>query len=107
MTVHLNKVVLLGEVVDPPIVMKRTRGLRHHKVVMIKTCGRGRVEDQIHKVVVMKKTTPWFYKLQSGMRVYMEGSITYRQWTDDKGFVNQIPEIIIGDYDVFSILDRN
>lgn len=65
--------------------------------------GQTKEETQFHRIVAWQKLAELCGKLlNKGKKVYVEGRITYREYTDKTGAQRQITEIVLDDFIVFS-----
>lgn len=65
--------------------------------------GQTKEETQYHRIVAWQKLAELCGKLlNKGKKVYVEGRITYREYTDKTGAQRQITEIVLDDFIVFS-----
>lgn len=65
--------------------------------------GQTKEQAQFHRIVAWQKLAELCNQLLSkGRRVYLEGRITYRDYTDKNGQQRNITEIVLEDFIVFS-----
>lgn len=65
--------------------------------------GQTKEETQYHRIVAWQKLAELCGKLlNKGKKVYLEGRITYREYTDKTGQQRQVTEVVLDDFIVFS-----
>ncbi len=110
----INKVVLLGNLTRDPELKYTpagtavcTFGIATNRA-WTTTDGQTKEEAQYHRIVAWQKLAELCSKLLTkGRKVYLEGRITYRDYTDKNGQPRHITEIVLDDFIVFSDGRRN
>lgn len=105
----INKVVLLGNLTRDPELKYTpagtavcTFGIATNRS-WTTADGQTKEEAQYHRVVAWQKLAELCGKLLTkGRKVYLEGRITYREYTDKTGQQRHITEIVLDDFIVFS-----
>lgn len=105
----INKVVLLGNLTRDPELKYTpagtavcTFGLATNRS-WTTADGQTKEEAQYHRLVAWQKLAELCSKLLTkGRKVYVEGRITYREYTDKNGQQRNITEIVLDDFIVFS-----
>lgn len=105
----INKVVLLGNLTRDPELKYTpagtavcTFGLATNRA-WTTADGQTKEEAQYHRIVAWQKLAELCSKLLTkGRKVYVEGRITYREYTDKNGQQRNITEIVLDDFIVFS-----
>ena len=105
----INKVVLLGNLTRDPELKYTpagtavcTFGVATNRS-WTTADGQTKEEAQYHRIVAWQKLAELCGKLLSkGRKVYLEGRITYREYTDKTGLERHITEIVLDDFIVFS-----
>lgn len=105
----INKVVLLGNLTRDPELKYTpagtavcTFGIATNRS-WTTADGQTKEEAQYHRIVAWQKLAELCGKLLSkGRKVYLEGRITYREYTDKNGQQRNITEIVLDDFIVFS-----
>lgn len=105
----INRVILLGNLTRDPELKYTpagtavcTFGLATNRS-WTTADGQTKEETQYHRVVAWQKLAELCGKLLSkGKKVYLEGRITYREYTDKNGQQRQVTEIVLDDFIVFS-----
>lgn len=105
-----NKVQLIGNLGGDPESKKLDGGKTLTKVslatndVYTNTQGEKVTETQWHKVIAWGKTAERMDKLlKKGSEVALEGKLTHRSYTDDKGTTRYITEVVVNE---FMLLNR-
>jgi single-strand DNA-binding protein len=104
----INKVVLLGNLTRDPELKYTpagtavcTFGLATNRA-WTTADGHTKEEAQYHRIVAWQKLAELCSKLLTkGRKVYLEGRITYRDYTDKNGQERHITEIVLDDFIVF------
>lgn len=104
----LNKVVLLGNLTRDPELKYTpagtavcTFGLATNRS-WTTSDGSTKEEAQYHRIVAWQKLAELCSKLLTkGKKVYVEGRITYREYTTKEGLQKSITEIVMDDFIVF------
>ncbi len=106
----MNKVILIGNIGADPVV-RATQDGREIAMISIattdswkdKTSGERKDKTEWHKVVVFSPGLVDFVKkyIHKGDKVYAEGSLTTRKWTDDKGVERYTTEVILKGFQRF------
>lgn len=105
----INKVVLLGNLTRDPELKYTpagtavcTFGVATNRS-WTTADGQTKEEAQYHRIVSWQKLAELCGKLLSkGRKIYLEGRITYREYTDKTGQERHITEIVLDDFIVFS-----
>ena len=105
----INKVVLLGNLTRDPELKYTpagtavcTFGVATNRS-WTTADGQTKEEAQYHRIVAWQKLAELCGKLLSkGRKVYLDGRITYREYTDKNGQERHITEIVLDDFIVFS-----
>lgn len=100
----LNRVLLIGNLTrDPELrytpagMAVASFGLATNRVWMTKQ-GERKEDAQFHRIVAWNKLAELCSQLLSkGRRIYVDGRIQYREFTDNEGMKKQITEIVIDD----------
>ncbi len=104
----INKVVLLGNLTRDPELKYTpagtavcTFGIATNRA-WTTADGQTKEEAQYHRIVAWQKLAELCSKLLTkGRKVYLEGRITYREYTDKNGQQRNITEIVLDDFIVF------
>lgn len=108
MASSLNKATLIGNVGRDPEVRATQGGqvisnfsLATSESWTDKTSGERKEKTQWHNVVVMNENIASVLEkyVRKGSRLYVEGSIQTRKWTDKNGSERYTTEIVIGRFD--------
>lgn len=110
----LNRVVLLGNLTRDPELKYTpagtavcTFGLATNRS-WTTSDGKTKEEAQYHRLVAWQKVAELCQKLLTkGKKVYIEGRITYREFTTKEGQQRTITEIVLDDFIVFHEGKRN
>lgn len=100
----LNKVMLIGHLGQAPQI-KRTNGGRRYCMLSLATSKRWRDKDSGEK----KQRTDWHRIViwadhaidlaekhcEKGSRLWIEGELSQRDWTDDKGIRRWVTEVVV------------
>lgn len=116
MSGSVNKVILIGHLGRDPEV-RRTQGGRPIVTLSVatseswrdRTSGEKRERTEWHRVVVftegLAKIAEQF--LKKGSRVWLEGKLATREWTDNKGEKRWTTEVVLNDFHAsLVLLDR-
>lgn len=88
----VNKVILLGNVGKDPEVVTTNNGNQVSKFSLATTQGE---KTEWHKIVTFKQTASFVEKyVHKGDRLYIEGTLQYKEHTDDNGVKRQYTQII-------------
>ena len=105
----INKVMLIGNLTRDPELKYTPAGVAvaTFSVATNRSWttadGQTKEEAQYHRIVSWQKLAELCGKLLSkGKRVYVEGRITYRSFTDKTGAERQVTEIVMDDFIVLS-----
>ncbi|OGK13157.1 hypothetical protein A3A93_06235 [Candidatus Roizmanbacteria bacterium RIFCSPLOWO2_01_FULL_38_12] len=105
----INKVVLLGNLTRDPELKYTPAGTAVCTFGVATnrswTTADGQIKEeaQYHRIVAWQKLAELCGKLLSkGRKIYLEGRITYREYTDKNGQERHITEIVLDDFIVFS-----
>lgn len=100
----LNKVMLIGHLGQAPQ-LRRTQGGERYALLSLatserwrdKATGEARQRTQWHRVVVWAEPALDFIEkhLTKGSKVWVEGSLASRYWTDEKGIERTAAEVIV------------
>jgi single-strand DNA-binding protein len=104
----LNKVLLIGHLGQPPQI-KRTQGGTRYALLSLatsrrrrdKTTGEARQHTEWHRVVVWTEGLVGLVEahLAKGAKLWIEGSLGSRRWTDADGIERVITEVVLQDFD--------
>lgn len=102
----VNKVVLVGNLGRDPEIRHTNAGKKIASFSVAtsdvwKDANGGRQEKtEWHRVVVFNPSTAEFVEryLKKGSKVYIEGSLQTRKWTDNAGQDRYATEVIVGNY---------
>lgn len=105
----MNKVILIGNLTrDPELkytpagVAVCTFGVATNRS-WVTSSGEQKEETQYHRIVAWQKLAELCGKLLTkGRKVYLEGRITYRTFTDKNNQQKQVTEIVLDDFIVFN-----
>ncbi len=100
----LNRVMLIGNLTrDPELrytpagMAVSTFGLATNRVWSTKQ-GERKEDAQFHRIVAWNKLAELCAQLlKKGRRIYVEGRIQYREFSDNEGLKKQVAEIVIDD----------
>jgi single-strand DNA-binding protein len=100
----LNKVILIGHLGQAPEI-KRTKGERRYCMLSVATSKRWRDKDSgekrertdWHRVVLWAEHAVDLAEKHcvKGSRIWIEGELSQRDWTDDKGVKRYVTEIVV------------
>lgn len=115
MTHSINKVILIGNVGREPEIRRTQEGravcnlsLATSDTWKDKTTGEKKEKTEWHRVVVFSDTLCKVIErmVRKGTKIYIEGQIQTRKWTDQQGQEKYTTEIILqGHGAVLSVLD--
>lgn len=100
----LNKAVLIGHLGQAPQLKRTSSGQRYAQLslatsrpVKDKTTGETRYPTEWHRIVIWSEPLLEVVEkyLQKGSKLYIEGAIATRKWTDDAGVERLVTEIIL------------
>lgn len=101
----INKVVLLGNLTRDPELKQTPNGTTVSSFGVATnrswttSDGQTKEEAQYHRIVAWQKLAELSQKLlKKGTKVYLEGRVTYRDYTTKEGFKKTAAEIIIDDF---------
>jgi single-strand DNA-binding protein len=105
----INRIILLGNLTRDPELKYTpagtavcTFGLATNRS-WTTADGQTKEEAQYHRIVAWQKLAELCGKLLvKGKKVYLEGRITYREYTDKNGQQRQVTEIVLDDFIVFN-----
>lgn len=105
----INRIILLGNLTRDPELKYTpagtavcTFGLATNRS-WTTADGQTKEETQYHRIVAWQKLAELCGKLlNKGKKVYLEGRITYREYTDKNSQQRQVTEIVLDDFIVFS-----
>jgi len=111
----VNKIILLGNLVANPEFRSMQDGkeianftVATNETWKDKTSGEKKEKVEYHKVIVFSQALVKIIKegkawIKKGTRMYLEGQIQTRKWTDQSGIDRYSTEIILNDFN--SIID--
>jgi single-strand DNA-binding protein len=105
----INRVILLGNLTRDPELKYTpagtavcTFGIATNRA-WTTADGQTKEETQYHRIVAWQKLAELCGKLLTkGRKVYIEGRITYREYTDKNSQQRQVTEIVLDDFIVFN-----
>lgn len=105
----INRVILLGNLTRDPELKYTpagtavcTFGIATNRA-WTTSDGQTKEDAQYHRIVAWQKLAELCSKLLvKGKKVYLEGRITYRDYTDKNGQPRQVTEIVLDDFIVFN-----
>ncbi len=105
----INRVILLGNLTRDPELKYTpagtavcTFGIATNRA-WTTADGQTKEETQYHRIVAWQKLAELCGKLLTkGRKVYIEGRITYREYTDKNSQLRQVTEIVLDDFIVFN-----
>lgn len=105
----INRVILLGNLTRDPELKYTpagtavcTFGIATNRA-WTTSDGQTKEDAQYHRIVAWQKLAELCSKLLvKGKKVYLEGRITYRDYTDKNGQQRQVTEIVLDDFIVFN-----
>jgi single-strand DNA-binding protein len=113
----VNKVILVGNLGKDPEVRNATSGM---KIVSFniatsdswtdKMSGERKEQTEWHRIVIMNEALAGVAEkyLRKGAKVYIEGKLQTRKWTDQSGQDKYTTEVLIGRFGgELQLLDRN
>ncbi len=110
----LNRVILIGNLTRDPELKYTPQGTAVCTFGIATnrswTTSEGQVKDEVqyHRIVAWQKLAELCGKLLTkGKRVYLEGRITYRNFTGKDGQQRSITEIVLDDFIVFNDGKKN
>lgn len=111
----LNKVILIGHVGQDPEIKKTGQG-KEFAVFSLATTERWKVREtgekkektDWHRVVVFNEHLVPVVKerVKKGSKIYLEGQLTTRKWTDDNGVEKYATEINLKFRSALVLLDK-
>jgi single-strand DNA-binding protein len=113
----INKVILVGNVGQDPEVRTTQDGreivnfsLATSESWKDKNSGEKKDKTEWHKIVIFSQGLVGIAKnyVKKGNKLYLEGALQTRKWTDSQGNEKTTTEIVLQNYNsVLQILDRN
>jgi single-strand DNA-binding protein len=113
----VNKVILVGNLGKDPEVRNAQSGLKIVNLTVAtsdswndKASGERKEQTEWHRVVIMNDKLGEIAEkyLRKGSRVYLEGKLQTRKWTDQSGQDKYTTEVLIGRFGgELVLLDRN
>ncbi|MBL0690273.1 MAG: single-stranded DNA-binding protein [Alphaproteobacteria bacterium] len=114
----INKITIIGNLGGDPEIRSTKDNLQIASFSVAtsenwidKSSGERRDKTEWHRVVVFIPGLVGVIEkyLKKGMKVYIEGSMRYRQWTDDAGTKRTSSEVVLsgGGNSTFLMLDRH
>jgi single-strand DNA-binding protein len=113
----INKVILVGNLGRDPEVRNAQSGLKIVNLAIAtsdswndKTSGERKEQTEWHRVVIMNDRIADVAEkyLRKGSKVYIEGKLQTRKWTDPSGQEKYTTEVLIGRFGgELQLLDRN
>lgn len=104
---YINKVILIGNVGREPEIRQTQDGMRITNLSIAtseswkdKNSGERKEKTEWHRVVIMNDnlTTIVENYVKKGSKIYIEGQLQTRKWTDQSGQERYTTEIILGRY---------
>jgi single-strand DNA-binding protein len=109
----MNKVILIGNIGADPVV-RATQDGREIAMISVattdswkdKTSGERKDKTEWHKVVIFSQGLVNVVKkyLHKGDKVCVEGALTTRKWTDDKGVERYTTEVVLKGFNASLIM---
>ena len=111
----INKVILVGNLSDKPEIRFTDAGkaianfnVATNESWTDKTSGQKQERTEWHRVVIFNKLGEIAGQyLRKGSKVYLEGSLRTRQWTDQQGQTRYTTEIVATDMQMLDSLNSN
>ncbi len=113
----LNKVTLIGNLGKDPEIRNTQAGMKIVNLTVAtsetwndKASGERKEQTEWHRVVIMNERLGDVAEkyLKKGSKVYLEGKLQTRKWTDNSGQEKYTTEVKLGPFDgVILMLDRN
>ena len=100
----INKIILIGNLGKDPEIRQTNEGktvasfsLATSESWKDKNTGEKQTKSEWHKIVVFSEGLAKFVEnyVKKGSKVYIEGSIKTRKWTDKKGVEQSITEVVL------------
>lgn len=117
MAISLNKVILIGNVGKDPEIRTTQEGrevasfsVATSDVWKDKNSGEKREKTEWHRIVVFSPPLVSIIKnyVHRGTKLYIEGAIQTRKWTDQSGVEKYSTEVVLQNYNsVLMLLDSN
>lgn len=100
MSGSLNKVTLIGRVGIEPEIRRTQEGRKIAKLLLVTDEFWNTKTTEWHKIVVLSPILVDVVEnyVSKGSRLYLEGSLQARKWTDDHGKDQYITEVILQNY---------
>lgn len=112
----LNKASILGNAVKDPEIRNTQAGAKIANLVVAtseqwkdKNSGERKEKSEFHKIVVFNPHLVGIIEthIKKGSKIYVEGAIQTRKWTDQQGMDRYSTEIVMGQYGgTLLILDK-
>ena len=112
----LNKVILIGNVGKDPEIRQSQDGRENAQFSLAtseswrdKSTGEKKEKVEWHKIVVFSSNIVNVIRnyLKKGSKVYIEGTLQTRKWTDNSGVEKWITEVILQNYNSSLVLLDN
>ncbi len=113
----VNKVILVGNLGKDPEVRSAQSGMKIVNLALAtsdswndKTSGERKEQTEWHRVVIMNDRLAEVAEkyLRKGSKVYIEGKLQTRKWTDNSGQEKYTTEVLLGRFGAeMVLLDRN
>jgi single-strand DNA-binding protein len=113
----VNKVILVGNLGKDPEVRNAQSGMKIVNLTLAtsdswndKASGERKEQTEWHRVVIMNEKLGEVAEkyLRTGSKVYVEGKLQTRKWTDQSGQDKYTTEVLIGRFGgELTLLDRN
>jgi single-strand DNA-binding protein len=113
----VNKVILVGNLGKDPEVRNAQSGMKIVNLALAtsdswndKASGERKEQTEWHRVVIMNERLAEIAEkyLRKGSKVYVEGKLQTRKWTDNAGQDKYTTEVLIGRFGgELTLLDRN
>jgi len=113
----VNKVILVGNLGKDPEVRNAQSGMKIVNLALAtsdswndKTSGERKEQTEWHRVVIMNDRLAEVAEkyLRKGSKVYIEGKLQTRKWTDNAGQEKYTTEVLLGRFGAeMVLLDRN
>lgn len=107
MSSYVNKVILIGNVGQDPIIRSTNEGKEIASLTIAtsefwkhKTTGEKKEKTEWHKISIFNENLVNIVKdyVKKGSKLYIEGSLQTRKWVDNTGLEKHTTEIILQNY---------